>query len=92
MAKALAIGADAPDPDQGPVVLVTVDNCGVPGHVTDEVARRLEKSTGLPRVAVRGQLVAHPLRPGAVRHPSGHLRRAECRPTRRSGSTDTPAS
>jgi neutral ceramidase len=44
-AKALAIGDDT----SRPVVLVTVDNCGVPGHVTDEVARRLEKAVGLAR-------------------------------------------
>jgi hypothetical protein len=44
-AKALAIGDDA----GGPVILVTVDNCGVPGHVTEEVARRLKQKVGLPR-------------------------------------------
>ena len=36
-AKALAIGSDA----DGPAILVTVDNCGVPGSMRDEVLRRL---------------------------------------------------
>jgi len=36
-AKALAIGSD----DEGPAVLVTVDNVGVPGSMRDEVLRRL---------------------------------------------------
>ena len=44
-AKALAIGDDA----SKPVVLVTVDNCAVPAHVTEEVARRLKEKFGLPR-------------------------------------------
>ena len=42
-------------------MLVVVDNCGVPARVTDEVAARLKARAGLPR-AVRGLLVAHPLR------------------------------
>ncbi len=36
-AKALAIGSD----EEGPAVLVTVDNCGVPASMRDEVLRRL---------------------------------------------------
>ncbi len=36
-AKALAIGSD----EEGPAVLVTVDNVGVPGTIRDEVVRRL---------------------------------------------------
>lgn len=36
-AKALAIGSDS----DGPAVLVTVDNCGVPAAMRDEVVRRL---------------------------------------------------
>lgn len=44
-AKAIAIGDDA----SRPVVLVTVDNCGVPGPMTEEVARRLKDKVGLPR-------------------------------------------
>ena len=40
-AKALAIGSD----EQGPAVLVTVDNCGVPGAMRDEVVRRLAAKT-----------------------------------------------
>jgi hypothetical protein len=48
-ARALAIGGDANDATPGPVVLVTVDNCGVPAHVTEEVARRLKEKVGLPR-------------------------------------------
>lgn len=44
-AKALAVGSDA----EGPRVLVTVDNCGVPASVSDEVARRLAVDPGLTR-------------------------------------------
>src|SRR4051812_6512867 len=40
-AKALAIGSD----DEGPAVLVTVDNCGVPGSLRAEVLRRLSART-----------------------------------------------
>ena len=40
-AKALAIGSD----EEGPAVLVTVDNCGVPGAMRDEVLRRLGAKT-----------------------------------------------
>src|SRR5690242_6749402 len=36
-AKALAIGSD----EEGPAVLVTVDNVGVPAMIRDEVVRRL---------------------------------------------------
>src|SRR5690348_10288603 len=41
-AKALAIGGD-PD-GRGVAVLLTVDNCGVPASVSDEVAKRLAKA------------------------------------------------
>ncbi|HYT61875.1 MAG TPA: neutral/alkaline non-lysosomal ceramidase N-terminal domain-containing protein [Haliangiales bacterium] len=44
-AKALAIGSDA----DGPVVLITVDNCGVSALVIDEVATRLKRKATLPR-------------------------------------------
>jgi len=44
-AKALAIGADVQDP----AVLITVDNCVVPGKLTDEVARRLGEKAGIRR-------------------------------------------
>ena len=44
-AKALAIGRD----EDGPAVLVTVDNCAVPGELTEEVGRRLEEKAGLAR-------------------------------------------
>ena len=40
-AKALAIGSD----DEGPAVLVTVDNVGVPASIRDEVLRRLGAKT-----------------------------------------------
>jgi hypothetical protein len=40
-AKALAIGSD----DEGPAVLVTVDNCGIPASMRDEVLRRLATKT-----------------------------------------------
>jgi hypothetical protein len=42
-ARALAIGGESP------AVLVTVENCGVPASLTEEVARRLQAKTGLPR-------------------------------------------
>ncbi|HEX4147664.1 MAG TPA: neutral/alkaline non-lysosomal ceramidase N-terminal domain-containing protein, partial [Pirellulales bacterium] len=44
-AKALAIGSDA----EGPAVLITLDNLGVPGSMTDEVARRLLSKHGVKR-------------------------------------------
>lgn len=40
-AKAIAFGSDA----EGPAVLLTVDNCGVPAHMRDELARRLAAKT-----------------------------------------------
>ncbi len=42
-AKALAVSRD----DTEPAVLITVDNCGVPGSLRDEVARRLRKAQAL---------------------------------------------
>ena len=45
-AKALAIGGDE---GQGPAVLITVDNLGVPETIVAEVARRLGASSGMPR-------------------------------------------
>lgn len=44
-AKALAIGTD----EQGPAVLVAVDNLGVPEAITAEVAARLGRRAGLAR-------------------------------------------
>ena len=44
-ARALALGDDA----GGAAVLVAVDNCGVPGRVTDDVAARLKRRAGLMR-------------------------------------------
>ena len=44
-AKALAIGSDA----EGPAVLITLDNLGVPGSMTDEVASRLHGKHGVKR-------------------------------------------
>lgn len=41
VASALAIGSDA----DGPAVLVTVDNCGVPAAMREEVVRRLSAAT-----------------------------------------------
>ena len=43
-AKALAIGSDEGD---GPAVLITVDNCGVPDNVTREVASALSQKAGI---------------------------------------------
>lgn len=40
-AKALAVGSDA----EGPAILVTVDNCGVPAAMRTEVLRRLASRT-----------------------------------------------
>ena len=43
-AKALAMRAG-----DGPfAIIITVDNCGVPGHIRDEVARRLKVKRGVP--------------------------------------------
>lgn len=48
-AKALAIGSDR----EGPALLITVDNTGVPEHIRDEVVRRLQKRKIPPdRVAI----------------------------------------
>ncbi|MBI3879926.1 MAG: neutral/alkaline non-lysosomal ceramidase N-terminal domain-containing protein [Verrucomicrobia bacterium] len=49
-AKALALGADA----EGPAVLVTVDNCGVPAWMRDELVKRLAAKTKVvnDRVAI----------------------------------------
>ncbi len=49
-AKALALRAG----EESFAIVLTVDNCGVPGHVRDEVARRLKAKAGVPdeRVAV----------------------------------------
>jgi putative membrane-bound dehydrogenase-like protein len=44
-AKGLAIE----DGSGKPVLLIAVDNCGVPAYLVDELASRLEKKTGLPR-------------------------------------------
>ncbi len=44
-AKALAIGSD----DDGPVVMVTVENCGLPDELTEEVSDRVEHKTGISR-------------------------------------------
>src|SRR5258705_2036197 len=41
-AKALAIG------DKEPALYITVDNCGVPGTIVDELARRLRSEGVLP--------------------------------------------
>jgi dienelactone hydrolase len=42
-AKALAIGSDA----DGPAILVTVDNCGVPGTMREEIIRRLSSKANV---------------------------------------------
>jgi hypothetical protein len=49
-AKALAIGSDK----EKPALLITVDNCGVPGSVRNEVVARLKKDKGLnpDRIAI----------------------------------------
>lgn len=45
-AKALAIGGDE---GEGPAVLLTVDNCGVPDNVVEDLAERLRKKAGVKR-------------------------------------------
>ena len=42
-AKAIAIGSDL----EGPAILVTVDNCGIPDSMRTEVASRLAKKAGI---------------------------------------------
>lgn len=44
-ARALAIG----EPDQTPLVLITVDNCGIPASVSEAVSRELNEKFDLPR-------------------------------------------
>ncbi|RKU32761.1 dehydrogenase, partial [Candidatus Poribacteria bacterium] len=44
-AKALAIGSDTEEP----VIVVTVENCGLPDELTEEVAHRVKQKTGLSR-------------------------------------------
>ena len=44
-AKALAIGSD----EQDPVIMVTVENCGLPDEFTEEVSERIKQKTGIPR-------------------------------------------
>ena len=44
-AKALAIGSDADEP----VVLVMVENCGLPDALTEEVSDQIQEKTGIPR-------------------------------------------
>ena len=44
-AKALAIGSDTDEP----VVLVTVENCGLPDELTEEVSHRIKEKTGISR-------------------------------------------
>lgn len=44
-AKALVIGSD----DEGPVVMVSVENCGLPDEFTEAVSNRLKQKAGIPR-------------------------------------------
>jgi hypothetical protein len=44
--RALAVGGDS---DEGPAVLITVDNCQVASFITDEVAKRLEAKARVRR-------------------------------------------
>ena len=44
-AKALAIGSDSDDP----VVLVVVENCGLPDELTEEVSQRVKEKVGVSR-------------------------------------------
>jgi hypothetical protein len=62
-AKALAIGSDA----EGPAVLITVDNLGVPGSITDEVARRTPPQVWIETRAAGDLCFAYALRAGTSR-------------------------
>lgn len=44
-AKALALGSDA----EGPAILLTVDNCGVPAAISEKVAATLREKANIPR-------------------------------------------
>lgn len=44
-AKALVIGGD----DDDPVLMLTVENCGLPDEFTEDLAMRIEGKTGIPR-------------------------------------------
>jgi len=44
-AKALAIGSD----EDGAAVIVTVENCGIPDYLTEQIATRLKNKCGIPR-------------------------------------------
>ena len=44
-AKALAIGSD----EDGPVLMVSVENCGLPDEFTENVSARIEGKTGITR-------------------------------------------
>ena len=44
-AKALVIGGD----DEDPVLMITVENCGLPDEFTEDLAIRIEGKTGIPR-------------------------------------------
>ena len=64
-AKALALGSDK----EGPAILITVDNCGVPASVRDEVVRRLKGKRGRRRLcATAKQLGLEFSRGGASTH------------------------
>jgi putative membrane-bound dehydrogenase-like protein len=47
-AKALAIGAD----DAHPVVLITLDNLGIPDELVAQLSKDLEKAAGIPRASL----------------------------------------
>ena len=44
-AKALAIGGD----EDGPVIMLSVENCGLPDEFTENLSARIEGKTGIPR-------------------------------------------
>lgn len=44
-AKALAVGSD----NEGPAVLIAIDNLGIPAEIVEQLAARLKEKSGLPR-------------------------------------------
>ena len=89
--RALAIGGDDAA-EGGPAVLVAVDNCARRGEGDRRSGDAAEDESRTEARAVRRLLDAHPLRAGPEQRARLHLRHADTRPTRKRGSSATPAS